>query len=114
MPHFIIDCSDNVLNISSPELVMQNVYNSAESTNLFEEGDIKVRINAYKYFKLGKFGADFIHVFAYILEGRDIHQKKFLSKTIVRNLKSIFQDVEIISINIMDFERTTYCNKLMV
>ena len=41
MPHFIIDCSENILNIKSPQDIIQLVYDSAESTDLFQKGDIK-------------------------------------------------------------------------
>ncbi len=34
MPHFVIDCSENILKLKSPEEIMQEVYNSAESTEL--------------------------------------------------------------------------------
>lgn len=49
MPHFIIDCSENIISKKSPSKIMQNVYSTEESTNLFDKGDIKVRINPYKY-----------------------------------------------------------------
>jgi len=48
------------------------------------------------------------------MEGRTVSQKSNLSKRIVTELKLMFPDVPIISINIRDFEKTTYCNKSMV
>ena len=33
MPHFVIDCSENVIVLKSPNEIMQNVYDSAESTH---------------------------------------------------------------------------------
>jgi len=48
------------------------------------------------------------------MEGRTVTQKSNLSKRIVTELKLMFPDVPIISINIRDFEKTTYCNKSMV
>ena len=114
MPHFVIDCSENIIKLKSPEEIMQTVYNSAESTQLFDEGDIKVRINPFQYYNIGNSKNDFIHIFAYILEGRNTDQKSNLSKTIIRKLKIMFPEVPIISINIQDFEKATYCNKSMV
>jgi 5-carboxymethyl-2-hydroxymuconate isomerase len=114
MPHFVIDCSENILNIKSPDEIIQKVYDTAESTKLFDKGDIKVRINPFQYYKVGHTKHDFIHVFANIMEGRSIAQKKNLSESIVSELKSIFPDVRIISMNIRDFEKATYCNKSMV
>lgn len=47
MPHLIIECTENLLKLQSPEEIMQNVYDSAESTALFDLGDIKIRINSF-------------------------------------------------------------------
>ena len=114
MPHFIIDCSESIATLKSPEEIMNNVYDTAESTGLFDDGDIKVRIHAYKHYNNGNTRNDFIHVFANIMEGRSINQKQQLSKKIVLNLKMMFEQVPIISINIRDFERATYCNRTMI
>ena len=114
MPHFVIDCSENIIELKSPEEIIQSVYDAAESTELFKKGDIKVRINPFKYYNIGNSKNDFIHVFANIMEGRTITQKSNLSKRIVTELKVMFPTVLIISINIRDFEKATYCNKTMV
>lgn len=114
MPHFIIDCSENIIKIKSPEKIIRKVYDTAESTDLFEKGDIKVRINLFKYYNIGNTKNDFIHIFANIMEGRTSAQKKNLSERIITELKSMFPNTPIISINIRDFEKATYCNKSMV
>ena len=114
MPHFVIDCSENIIKLKSQEEIIQTVYNAADSTNLFDNGDIKVRINPYKYYTIGNTQDDFIHIFANIMEGRTVSQKSNLSKEIIRELKAMFPNVPIISINIRDFEKATYCNKTMV
>ncbi|MDF2156452.1 5-carboxymethyl-2-hydroxymuconate Delta-isomerase [Algoriphagus sp. CAU 1675] len=114
MPHFVIDCSKSILQQETPEKIIQKVYDTAESTQLFDKGDIKVRINPFEYFTIGNSQEDFIHIFANIMEGRSIAQKKNLSERIVSELKLMFPEVPIISINIRDFEQATYCNKSMV
>jgi 5-carboxymethyl-2-hydroxymuconate isomerase len=114
MPHFVIDCSEQIIKLKSPEGIMQNVYNTAESTQLFDEGDIKVRINPFKHYNIGNTKNDFIHIFANIMEGRTSDQKAYLSKAIISELKSMFPNVPIISMNIRDFEKATYCNKSMI
>lgn len=114
MPHFVIDCSERIITSKSPEEIMKNVFNTAKSTQLFDTGDIKVRINPYKYYNIGGTKNDFIHVFANIMEGRSINQKQQLSKKIVSNLKMMFEQVPVISINIRDFEKDTYCNRSMI
>ena len=114
MPHFVIDCSESILNLKSPQEIMQAVYDTAESTGLFSPGDIKVRINPFQYYNVGNTKDDFIHIFANIMEGRTIAQKSNLSNKIVSQLKLMFPYVPILSINIRDFEKSTYCNKSMV
>jgi 5-carboxymethyl-2-hydroxymuconate isomerase len=114
MPHFVIDCSQNILNLKSPEEIMQAVYDTAESTGLFDVGDIKVRINPFQYYNIGNTKDDFIHIFANIMEGRTTDQKSNLSHKIIGQLKILFPEVPILSINIRDFEKATYCNKSMV
>lgn len=113
MPHFIIECSGNVLNQASPEDMMQKVYDTAFASKLFAKGDIKVRINPFTHYHMGN-AESFIHVFGNIMEGRTDEQKLKLSRTIVSALKSLFPHVPIISMNIRDFEKASYCNKTMI
>lgn len=114
MPHFILDCSENILKIKEPKIILQAVFETAFSTGLFEKNDIKVRLNPYKYSLVQSGEADFIHVFGNIMEGRTDKQKANLSKIIVLKLKTMFAGVPIISINIRDFEKKSYCNRNMV
>lgn len=114
MPHFVIDCSETIIKQQSPETIMQTVYNTALASTLFAPEDIKVRINPFTKYMVGNGKDDFIHVFANIMEGRNTTQKSDLSKSIVSVLKTMFPEVPIISINIRDFEKATYCNKTMV
>lgn len=114
MPHFVIDCSENSIALKSPEAIMQNVYDAALSSKLFDPKDIKVRINPFKHYTIGNAKNDFIHIFANIMEGRTTKQKSNLSRSIISELKVLFPEFPVISINIRDFEKATYCNKTMV
>lgn len=114
MPHFVIDCSEQIIKLKSPQDIIQKVYDASEATKLFIPEEIKVRINSFKNYTTGNTSDDFIHIFASIMEGRTIEQKANLSKKIVSELKAMFPEVPIISINIRDFEKATYCNKEMV
>jgi 5-carboxymethyl-2-hydroxymuconate isomerase len=117
MPHFIVDCSESILNIVSPDELMRSVYVAAESTGLFARsgvGGIKVRLQPYRYFHNVDAHAHFVHVFANIMEGRTQEQKQALSERVVRALKELLPAVEIISMNIRDFEKATYRNAPMI
>ena len=75
---------------------------------------VKVRVNPFEYYNVGNSDDDFIHVFGNIMEGRTVKQKKDLSEKIISELKGLLPIVPIISINIRDFEKATYCNKTMI
>ena len=114
MPHFVLDCSNEIIRQKDPQEIINQVYKAAESTQLFDKGDIKVRINPFEHYTVGNTSDDFIHVFGNIMEGRTSEQKSDLSRRIVTVLKGMFPEVPIISINIRDFEKATYCNRTMV
>lgn len=114
MPHFIIDCSENILNLKAPQEILQAVYDAAESSDLFDSGDIKVRINPFAKYMLAPGKNDFIHVSGNIMEGRSTKQKAELSRSIVIALMELFPDITIISMNIRDFEKSTYCNRNLI
>ena len=114
MPHFIMDCSENVLKSHNEEFIIQQIHLVAFSTGLFDEGDIKVRVNPFKIYSVGNKREDFIHVFAHIMQGRTKEQKENLSKKVVCKLVTLFPDIPNIAINISDFEKATYCNRTML
>ncbi len=115
MPHFVIDCSQSITNIQNPKDILQATHEEANNTGLFDEADIKVRLNLFnKDYIVGGEEENFIHVFANIMEGRSQEQKANLSKQIVKRLKSMFPAIPFIAMNINDFEKATYCNKTMV
>jgi 5-carboxymethyl-2-hydroxymuconate isomerase len=114
MPHFIIDCSENVIRLRSADEIIQEVFDAALSTNLFVASEIKVRINPFSHYNNGNTLDDFIHVFGYIMEGRNTEQKRNLSEAIVTSLNKILSEVPVISINIKDFEKASYFNKTML
>ena len=117
MPHFVIDCSESVLGLADPDELMRAVYAAAESTGLFARtgvGGIKVRLRPYRHFVNVDAREHFVHVYADVMEGRTAEQKKDLSEKVVRTLKGLLPAVEIISINVRDFEKATYCNAAMI
>ncbi len=89
MPHFVIDCSKDILEIQEPNTVLLQVHNDANNSGLFDETDIKVRLNPFKdNYLVGGKKTPFIHVFANVMEGRTTDQKANLSKQIVTGLKN--------------------------
>lgn len=114
MPHFVIDCSQDIIQLKTPDEIMNFVYKTAESTGLFAVNDIKVRLQPYQYYRLGGDKKNFIHIFGYIMEGRTTEQKADLSQKIIASLTKLFPDISFLSISINDFETATYCNKSLI
>lgn len=114
MPHFIVDCSQSILQSQPEEKIIACVHRAANSTNLFDESDIKVRVNPYTIYSVGNKREAFIHVFASIMEGRSIEARAGLARLIVRELVSMFPDIPNVAMNVAEFERATYCNRGML
>jgi len=114
MPHFVIECSENILSQKRPEEIMLAVYDVAVATGLFALNDVKVRIRPFQYYKLGDTKKDFLHIFGNIMEGRTTEQKANLSRKVIERLNEMFPDISILSMNIREFEFATYCNKALI
>lgn len=114
MPHFILDCSEKILELKEPKETIEAVFQVAVETGLFKKNDIKVRMNPFKYSLVQTGEADFIHVFGNIMQGRTDEQKLHLSRMMVLKLNELFPEVPIISMNIRDFEKASYYNKTMI
>lgn len=111
MPHFILDCSPEILAAQDRKHLLQSVWDVAQASGLFNPADIKTRLRVFDDYITGGGDDPFIHVFAYIMEGRTVEQKSALSQSVVGKLKSMFPDVPVISMNVMDFEKATYANR---
>ncbi|MET3035317.1 5-carboxymethyl-2-hydroxymuconate Delta-isomerase [Chryseobacterium sp. NRRL B-14859] len=114
MPHFIIECSPDILQQNSPDEIMEAVYTVADSTGLFAPNDIKVRLQPYQYYRLGNHKKNFLHVSGYIMEGRSTEQKAHLSKQISICLTALIRDISFLSVSINEFEAATYSNKALI
>ena len=114
MPHFIIECSQDILRQRTPDELLDTVYETADATGLFAPNDIKVRLQHYQYYRLGAGKKNFLHVFGYIMEGRTTEQKADLSRQITSLLSELLPDISFLSVSISDFEATTYSNKALI
>nr|WP_315026303.1 5-carboxymethyl-2-hydroxymuconate Delta-isomerase [uncultured Chryseobacterium sp.] len=114
MPHFIIDCSQDILQQITADKIMNAVYETADATGLFAANDIKVRLHPYEHYQLGNSKKDFLHVFGYIMEGRSTEQKADLSKKISTRLTQLLPELSFLSVNISEFEAATYSNKALI
>ncbi|PWN70027.1 5-carboxymethyl-2-hydroxymuconate isomerase [Chryseobacterium phosphatilyticum] len=114
MPHFIIDCSEDILQQKTADEIMNVVYETADATGLFAPNDIKVRLQPYQHYRLGNNKKNFLHVFGYIMEGRNTEQKASLSKQICIGLTELLPETSFLSVNINEFEAATYSNRALI
>lgn len=114
MPHFVIDCAQSILLHQTEEQIIEQVFSVANETGLFEDTDIKIRVNPFAFYSVGNKREEFIHVFAHIMEGRSVKQRLNLSNKIVSKLVSMFPHVKYVAANIAEFERATYFNRAML
>jgi 5-carboxymethyl-2-hydroxymuconate isomerase len=114
MPHFIVECSHDILLQKTPDEILDSIYETADATGLFAPNDIKVRLQPYQYFRLGNGKKNFLHVFGYIMEGRTTVQKADLSKQISIKLTELLPKISFLSVNISEFEMATYSNKALI
>jgi 5-carboxymethyl-2-hydroxymuconate isomerase len=114
MPHFVVDCSQGILQQCSEEELLARLHHAVNASGLFEESDIKVRVKPFPVYAVGGGKEDFIHVFSYIMQGRTIEQRADLSKRIVSELADLFPTVRRIATNVAEFEKATYLNREML
>ena len=114
MPHFVVDCSRSILQFHSVEAILQQLHRAAAASGLFQEDDIKVRVNPYAVYSVGGTDRDFIHVFSSIMQGRTVHQRADLSRRLVETLAAMFPKIDYIAASISEFEKATYCNRSML
>ena len=112
MPHFIIDCNEALFQNLPPQALLDEVMKVALASNLFAPQNIKVRIRPYTYFVNGSGTTDFLHVFAYIMGGRTLEQRKTLAAQLKDALHQLFPAVQIVSVSIHEFEKESYAKYL--
>ena len=114
MPHFVVDCSVEILESHSEEYIAEQIHLVAVASDLFDIGDIKVRVNPYSKYSVGGKRELFIHVFSSIMQGRTTEQRAKLSHSVVEKLVAMFPHVPNIAMNVSEFEKATYCNRSML
>lgn len=108
MPHFIIECNEKVLTELNAVKLVDNVFQSALSSGLFDISNIKVRIQPCDVFLVAGKKQNFIHVWGYIREGRSGAQKKQLSESIIANIHKEIVNVFSISCDIRELHNESY------
>jgi len=114
MPHFVVDCSKRLLEIQDEASILTRLHRVVNATGLFEASDIKIRVHPFETCFVGGGRENFIHTFAWIMEGRTVEQRAALSKAIVSELAAMFPGLARIAANVAEFEKATYFNRAMM
>lgn len=110
MPHFVIHCSETVLDMQPAGEIIREIFHVAEASSLFRAKQINVRVQSFQNHQAGRSGEDFIAVFASIMEGRTDERKNELSRSVVGKLIEMFPEVPMISMQIADIHKASYVN----
>lgn len=114
MPHFVVDCSQGILQMHDEESIIVRLRRVVSASGLFEESDIKIRVHPFETYAVGGGREDFIHTFAWIMQGRSVGQRAALSQAIVGELAEMFPLLPRIAVNVAEFEQATYFNRAMM
>lgn len=114
MPHFILECSPSTFDRHDPEEVIRLVHATARDSGLFNEQDIKVRMRTDAHYLVSGDKTEFLHVFAWIMQGRTEVQRKALSDSMVRALLPLYPDLPFLAMNVAEFEKGSYTNLRMI
>jgi 5-carboxymethyl-2-hydroxymuconate isomerase len=88
--------------------MVQKVFDVALHSGLFAKANIKSRLKIYDESLVAGEDHDFVHVWGYIREGRSDAQKRALSENIVDAIKSMYQDIFLVSCDIRELDEASY------
>lgn len=114
MPHFVVEYARPVEKSADIAAVMETVHQAGSDSGIMDPLDIKVRAVAYDHYRLHGPGETFLHVGAYLLEGRSDAQKKALAVLMRQRLAAILPTVTCISIDVRDMNAAAYERRLLV
>jgi len=109
MPHFIIEYSSE-LNLTNDEIgqVITKTHSAALNSNLFDEKAIKVRAYPCANSLVAGEKANFMHITARLIAGRDNEQKKRLTEAVLSAVKTARLPLKSLSVETCDIHKESY------
>lgn len=111
MPHCVIHCPSLFMKEVDISALMAAVYHAAESSGLFKQGDIKVRILPTEYYLLGHTSEIFAHLECSLLSDRTLEQRQNLAQLLTKALCESLPGVEMLSVEVREIVKAAYCNR---
>ncbi len=115
MPHFVLECSDNIVESIEPKEFFSALHELLISSGPFNLQEIKSRVIRHQEYFMADGSPDkaFVHLTLSILEGREIGLQKTVGKKLLEFLKERFQQSGqkrdlALSLEIREMSRETY------
>ncbi|WP_076409399.1 5-carboxymethyl-2-hydroxymuconate Delta-isomerase [Shewanella sp. UCD-KL12] len=111
MPHCVIECPIELKSVVDFNLLVSAVHEAAVSSNLFEQGDVKARLNVAEYYVVGGIKAPYVHTLVHLLSGRTEAQKKRLADSVTKAVCELLPSVRMVSTEVRDIPKLAYSNR---
>ena len=115
MPHFLLECSDNIVETIDPKDFFPALHELLIGSGPFNLQEIKSRVIRHQEYFIADGAPDkaFVHLTLSILEGREIGLQKTVGKKVLEFLKERFQASAqkrelALSLEIREMSRETY------
>lgn len=111
MPHCVLEYTTDCLEDADIDDLIKAVFDGTLASDLFDQGDIKVRAKGYEDFFCGSGNHGQCHVTLRILSGRSADQKNHLSQMVLGKLKPLLKEIANVSVEVKDLESDSYVKK---
>ncbi len=113
MPHFILEHANALTTDADIRDALEITLESGGRMDFINKADIKVRLIPYTDVLAGDGRTSFLHVTAYLLDGRSDDLKKTLSTALLADLGKRFLQVHCITVDVRDMNRASYAKRLV-
>jgi len=113
LPHCIIEYSASLIDVVTPQTIIERVHQAALSSELFSSDDIKIRALAFRDYSLSDGSQQFIHITLRILSGRSDEQKNSLSQRVLNQLLQLELSSISLTVEVCDIDRTSYAKRMI-
>ncbi|MDV7341690.1 5-carboxymethyl-2-hydroxymuconate Delta-isomerase [Terasakiella sp. A23] len=111
MPHMVISYAKPVEEQVEIQKLVQEVWNGAEESGLFNPGAIKARALPVEHYVTANTDQLFIHVDAKLFVGRTDEQKQDMVKRVFDKMAALVSDDVSLSVEAIDMDKPNYIKR---
>lgn len=112
MPHFILEHANALPTEQDITDAMDIALERGASMDFLGRDNIKVRVTPHSHVLFGDGRTSFLHITAYILDGRSDAQKSELATALLDGLGARFPNIESLTVDVRDMNRVAYKKRL--